>query len=139
MKSFFDTNILVYLFDGDAPDKQTRAQSLLAQETAAGRILLSTQVLQEFYVTVTRKLATPLPPQEARQALAHLGALTCVNVDANHVLAAADRSQNLQLSFWDALIIESALAGGANRLYTEDLQHGQVIGNLRIENPFLET
>ena len=60
MRSFFDTKVLVYLFDDDAPEKQRRAQQLLQDEVGQGRAILSTQVLQEFYVTVTRKLASPL-------------------------------------------------------------------------------
>ena len=136
MKAFFDTNVLVYLFDADAPDKQKKARSLFKTHTEAGDILLSTQVLQEFYVTVTRKLARPLSAEQATDTLAALAELPCVSIDNQLVLAAVRRSQASKLSFWDGLIVESALHGGAAVLYSEDMQHGQKLGSLRIENPF---
>ena len=136
-RSFFDTNVLVYLFDADAPDKKETAQNLFEEQAASGQAVLSTQVLQEFYVTVTRKLADPLTEDMAEQTLRRLAALPLVNIDANHILSAVDRSRALGYSFWDALIIEAAVAGRAEILFTEDLQHGQTIDGLRIENPFL--
>lgn len=137
MRSFFDTNVLVYLFDRDAPEKQQTARHLLQDEVRAGRGVLSTQVLQEFYVTVTRKLARPLPPEDAERAVRDLAALPVTQVDSPLVLAAIGRSRSLRLSFWDALIVEAAIASGARRLLTEDLQHGQRIDGLEIQNPFL--
>jgi predicted nucleic acid-binding protein len=80
MRTFFDTNILVYLFDGDAPEKQERSRILFTTETQEGRIVLSTQVLQEFYVAVTRKLAAPLPPETAEQAVRHFSALPVARI-----------------------------------------------------------
>ena len=136
MKAFFDTNVLVYLFDADAPDKQKKARSLFKTHTEAGDILLSTQVLQEFYVTVTRKLARPLSAEQAAGAMTALAELPGVSIDNQLVLAAVRRSQASKLSFWDSLIVESALHGGSDVLYSEDMQHGQKLGNLRIENPF---
>ncbi len=68
MRTFFDSNVLVYLFDEDYPEKKAQAQALLEKETENGRILLSTQVLQEFYVTVTRKLELPLSPEKAEES-----------------------------------------------------------------------
>lgn len=136
MRVFFDTNVLVYLFDADSPRKQEQARVLLQQHTETGETLLSTQVLQEFYVAVTRKLARPLEEQQAFQALKDLAALPLVQVDANHVLAAAQRSRKLKISFWDALILESAVQGGASVLYSEDLHEGQELEGVRIKNPF---
>jgi predicted nucleic acid-binding protein len=136
MRVFFDTNILVYLFDADAAEKKELACARFETDVAAGRALLSTQVLQEFYVTVTRKLAIPLEPETAEAVVRNLSTLPIVGVDAERVLPAIARSRRLQLSFWDALIIETAIAGGAERLLTEDLQHGQIIDGLQIENPF---
>jgi predicted nucleic acid-binding protein len=137
MRYFFDTNILVYLFDEDNPDKKGRAQMLLEEETEAGQVLLSTQVLQEFYVAVTRKLAVPLSPEKAEDVVCQLIMLPLVEINRRHILGAIARSRNLQCSFWDALIIEAAISGGAGILLTEDLQHGQTIGSLEIQNPFL--
>lgn len=136
MRVFFDTNILVYLFDADAADKQTQARDRFQAEASAGRTLLSTQVLQEFYVAVTRKLAVPLEPEAAEEVVRNLAVLPVVRIDPERILAAIVKSRRLQLSFWDALIVEAALAGGAECLLTEDLQHGQTIETLRIENPF---
>lgn len=137
MKSFLDTNILVYMFDRDSPVKRATARKIFRSEGAVGNLVLSTQVLQEFYVSVTRKLALPLRPESAYRAMRHLSTLPLVAIDSPLVLSAIRRSQQLSLSFWDALIVESALQCGAARVWTEDMQHGQVIDGLRIENPFL--
>jgi predicted nucleic acid-binding protein len=138
MRTFFDTNILVYLFDADAGEKKEAASVLFQQESAAGRALLSTQVLQEFYVVVTRKLQEPLEPHAAEDIVRDLSCLPVVTINSDSVLSAIGRCRKMVLSFWDALIIETALVGGASRIITEDLQHGQVIDGLQIENPFLE-
>src|SRR2546428_1954383 len=124
MKSFLDTNVLVYLFDRDAPEKQTKARRLLEREAKEGRVFLSTQVLQEFYVSVTRKLGQPLDLETAYRAVRSLAALPIIQVDPLLILSAIRRSQSNQLSFWDALIVQAALDGGADHRYTEDLRQG---------------
>jgi predicted nucleic acid-binding protein len=129
---FLDTNVLVCLFDADAPAKQATARALLTQ----GPLILSTQVLSELYVTVTRKLGKPLDPAHASRAVADLCAFPVRDVTASLVLAAIRRSRESQLSYWDALVVETAIDAGARVLLTEDLQTGQVIGGLRVENPF---
>ncbi len=136
MRSFFDTNILVYLFDEDYPEKKAQAQALLEKETKNGRTLLSTKVLQEFFVTVTRKLEVPLSPEKAEEIVRQFVVFPLVEISGSHILKAIRKSINLKFSFWDALIIEAAISGGASILYTEDLQHGQIIDNLEILNPF---
>jgi predicted nucleic acid-binding protein len=136
MKVFFDTNILVYLFDGGSPAKQARARELLERHTRAGETLLSTQVLQEFYVAITRKLAAPLPLDVALEALRELAILPVVRVDTPLILSAAKVSRDRQLSFWDALVVQAAIEGGATRLYSEDMQHGQEFDGVTIHNPF---
>ncbi|MFN2384331.1 MAG: PIN domain-containing protein [Gemmatimonadota bacterium] len=136
MRAFLDTNILVYLFDDDAPVKKATAQHLLQGLDSDGQAILSTQVLQEFYVSVTGKLAQPVPSEEAETAVRALMALPIVQVDPEMILGAVARSRSARLSLWDALILEAALAGGATLLYSEDFQHGQAIDGLRIENPF---
>jgi predicted nucleic acid-binding protein len=137
MRVFFDTNVLVYLFDADDEVKKELARARFEAEASVGRVLLSTQVLQEFYVSVTRKLSVPLAPETAEAIVRDLSLLPVVAIDAEKILAAIHRSRMLTLSFWDALIIEAALAGGADLLLTEDMQHGRIIESLRIENPFL--
>lgn len=134
---FFDTNVLVYTADADAPDKQATAIALVRRCVDAGTILLSTQVLQEFYVTVTRKLARPLGPASALEAMMRLAALPLVMVTPEMIVAAAQLSNRGQMSFWDALVVRAAAAGGAEVLYSEDLSHGSIVDGVRIANPFV--
>ena len=133
---FVDTNVFVYLFDGDSPEKQEVARRILKDRPED--LVLSIQVLGEFYVTVTRKLAKPLAPETARKAVADLCALRVRPVLPELVQTAVQRSNASQLSYWDALIVESAIDAGAALLLTEDLQHGQKFGRLRVVNPFLD-
>lgn len=137
MRTFFDTNILIYLFDEDAPEKKNLAQELFERETDAGRAVLSTQVLQEFYVAVTKKMADPLSPEIAENVVRNFAELPLIQIDSTLILTAISKSRSLGFSFWDALIIAAALSGGAECLFTEDLQHGQIIDEMRIENPFV--
>jgi predicted nucleic acid-binding protein len=136
MKSFFDTNVLVYLFDADSPDKRRKARALFQKHAEAGDILLSTQVLQEFYVAVTRKLARTLDAGAAAEAVSSFAELPLVQIDSKLIIAAIHRSRNNQLSFWDALIVQAAVEGHAGTLYSEDMQHGQTLDGLRVVNPF---
>jgi predicted nucleic acid-binding protein len=133
-RAFVDTNVLVYLFDRDAPDKRARARRLLAE--LGGRAVVSTQVLQEFFVSVTRKLARPLPEDEAEAAVRDLAGLDVVELDVALVLQAITLARRQRLSLWDSLIVGAALARGCEVLFSEDLQHGRRLGALRIENPF---
>ena len=134
---FVDTNVLIYLFDDDSPGKKARAQALLDEEK--DQIVLSTQVLGEFYVNVTRKLEEPLSPDAAAQAVEDFSRLEVQSITPELVLAAVRRSRSSLLSYWDSLIVETARSAGAAILYTEDLQHGQEIDGLRIVNPFAST
>lgn len=136
MRAFFDTNVLVYLFDADAPEKRDIARGLLQREANAGRVVLSTQVLQEFFATATRKLAVPLDVADAERAVRSLAEFALVQIDAPLILAGIDASRTLRLSFWDALVVKAALQAGSAVLYTEDMQHGQLIEGMRICNPF---
>ena len=137
MRSFFDTNVLVYLFDTDAPEKQKKSRILFESEAQNGRLVISTQVLQEFYVTVTRKLAEPLSAEEAEETIRRLSTFPVIRIEVEHILGAVQRNQTLGFSFWDALIVETALSSGSTVLYTEDLQHGRMIEGLKITNPFV--
>jgi predicted nucleic acid-binding protein len=133
---FLDTNIAVYLFDTDAPSKQQRVREIFSDRAYQGQLITSTQVLQEFYVSVTRKLTKPLDPETAYRAVQDLAVFPIIQVDTPLILSAISRSRTDQLSFWDALIVQAALAGGATSLYSEDLQDGRVIDGMGIENPF---
>ena len=136
MKFFFDTNVLVYLFDADSSDQRKKARALFRKHSEAGDILLSTQILQEFYVAVTRKLARPLEVAAAAQAVSSFAELPLVQIDSKLILSAIHRSRNNQLSFWDALVVQAAIEGHAGTLYSEDMQHGQMLDSLRVVNPF---
>lgn len=135
-RSFLDTNVLVYCFDAGESAKQRRAQQIVEQSD--DELVVSTQVLQEFYVTVVRKLARPLTEDEAEQAVRELAALPTIATDTPLVLAAIASSRQLHLSLWDALVLQAALAGGCTRLLSEDLQHGFQLEGVRVENPFLD-
>lgn len=133
-RAFLDTNVLVYLFDQDSPEKKRRAREILSAE--APQAVISTQVLQEFYVSVTRKLGRPLPEADAEAAVRDLAHLDVHTVDVEMVVSAVARSRKDRLSLWDSLVVETALRAGCRRLLTEDMQDGQVFGVLRVENPF---
>jgi predicted nucleic acid-binding protein len=133
---FFDTNVLIYAVDEEAPEKLEIAGSLVEEHLVEGDGMISVQVLREFY-SASRRLPRPLSDEQAREMVGYFSTFRTLAEDARMVLGAVRRSQEASLSFWDALIVEAALTGGADRLITEDLQHGQVIEGLRIENPFL--
>jgi predicted nucleic acid-binding protein len=130
---FVDTNVLIYLFDHGEPGKRAIAKEIFRQYQ---RIWLSTQVLQEFCVVVTRKLERPLAPDRALQSVQHLLAYPTAVVTPALVIAGIRRSIDSHLSLRDALIVETALSEGAGLLITEDLQDGWQIGAMRVWNPF---
>lgn len=103
----------------------------------ADAIVISTQVLQEFYVNVTRKFARQLSDEQILLATRNLGRLPVVEVSVGMIFSAIGLAWQFRLSFWDSLILEAALESQCRLLLTEDLQHGQRIGSLTVENPFL--
>ena len=133
---FLDTNVLVYLFANEDPRRQEPAERLYGQTAADGSTVISTQVLQEFYSVATRKLRAVIDPSTARLALQEFTEHRVVQVTPRMVLQAAGRSDSDQLSIWDALIVEAALAGGCRTLYSEDFAHGRAFGPLRVVDPF---
>lgn len=135
MKAFFDTNVLVYRVDFREPAKRAVAERLIDAAVVAGTAILSTQTLIEFYNSVTRKLG--MPSAHAKVIAEGYGRIPLVTLTAPLIFAAMDRHAGGQFSFWDALIVEAALAGGAKVLYTEDMQDGLVVDGLTITNPFL--
>jgi predicted nucleic acid-binding protein len=134
--TFVDTNVLVYAHDRSEPAKQPIARVLLAGLWRDRAGAISTQVLQEFYVVVTRKFDPPMGRAAAREVVALYGEWPVVQVDVPLVLAASGLEERHGLSFWDALVVEAARRCGATRLVTEDLQAGRRIGGVRIEDPF---
>jgi predicted nucleic acid-binding protein len=134
---FVDTNILVYAYDRDAGSKRQVARDLLAQLWIERRGVLSTQVLQELYVTVTRKLQRPMPRMAARRLIGLYGRWQVREIRVADLRLASEIEENYQLSFWDGLIVAAATSLGARRVASEDMQHGQQIGSVRIVNPFV--
>jgi predicted nucleic acid-binding protein len=136
-RSFVDTNILVYAHDLAASDKRSAAQALVADLWASRSGALSTQVLQELYVTLRYKVEQPLECTEALALIEDYACWELVVNDVESVRGASQLEARYQISFWDALIIEAANAAGCERLYTEDLNHGQMYGRVRAVNPFV--
>lgn len=134
-RSFVDTNLLVYAHDVSAGVKHQRARELIESLWGDRSGVLSTQVLQELYVSL-RKARRPLPAPEARQVVADYLRWEIVVNTGDSVLEAVDIETRYRLSFWDALIVQASMASGAERLYSEDLSHGQVYGTVRVINPF---
>jgi predicted nucleic acid-binding protein len=137
MICFFDTNVLVYCMDAGDPVRQARAIERFARACEQDTVVLSAQVLQEFYAITTRKLKPPLPPAEALAQVERLANFEVLGSSAASVLESVRLAQRYRLQWWDALILEAALRSGADLLVTEDGQHGQRFGKLTLENPFI--
>ena len=137
MICFFDTNVLVYCMDAGDPVRQSRAIERFARACEQDTVVLSTQVLQEFFVITTRKLKPPLLPAEALPPMARLSNFDVLGSRARSLLASVRLAQRYRLQWWDALILEAALRSGADLLVAEDGQHGQRFGKLTLENPFI--
>jgi predicted nucleic acid-binding protein len=135
-RAFVDANVVVYAFDESAGAKQTIAAQLLADLWEDGSGCLSVQVLQEFFVTVTRKVAAPMAVDEASERVRELAAWRVFAPGAEDVVAAIGLHQKSGLSFWDAMIVHAAAESGCDVLWTEDLIDGQLIRGVRIRNPF---
>jgi predicted nucleic acid-binding protein len=135
MLVFVDTNILVYTFDPSQGDKHAVAARICRELLEQDRICLSTQVLQELYVTLTRKAGIAV--ETALSVLDDLSQWLVFSVDYRAVRDAAVIARDSQLSFWDALLVAAANRLGAAVLLTEDLNHGQMIAGVEVRNPFV--
>jgi len=135
-RTFLDSNVLVYSVDESPVEKAKHERAVELLGVQPENLVVSTQVLQEFYVVTTRKLRNPLSEERAARAVRGIAKLDVVGIDAPLVLAAVDTSRTAQISLWDALIIEAASRAGCERVLSEDLNAGQVIRGVRIENPF---
>ena len=134
VEAFLDTNVLVYAAAGRGREETKRSRALaLIEDLDFG---LSAQVLQEFYVTVVRKVEVPLTPVEAVDWIEQWEAYPCQALDASLVKLGAEMSQRHRISYRDGAIIAAAEALGAPMLFTEDLNDGQTYGSVRVVNPF---
>ena len=136
MTTFFDTNVLVYAVDAGDPARQQIAIDRFARAIKDDTVVLSTQVLQEFYNITTRKLKPPLSAREAASQVSHLCNFDVANATSDSIMAATLLQQKHQMHWWDALILEAALRVNADILVSQDGQHGQRFGRLVMENPF---
>jgi predicted nucleic acid-binding protein len=136
-KVFVDTNVLIYAHDQDARKKQPRAAEWLRKLWNSGMGRLSTQVLGEFYVTVTRKLGKPLSRSVAREVVRNYGLWVESAITPPTVIRASEISEAWQVSFWNSMILAAAEQDSADILLTEDLSHHQIIAGVRIVNPFV--
>jgi predicted nucleic acid-binding protein len=135
-KTFLDTNVIVYGYDTSAGRKHEIAREILTVLWNSGLGVISTQVLQEFFVTVTRKIPKRLGLSVARRILVDFLKWEVILIDGNLLLDAVDLQDKHKFSFWDSMVLCSAIRSGAKTLYSEDLQDGALIGGMAVTNPF---
>jgi predicted nucleic acid-binding protein len=133
---FIDTNILVYAHDRSAGEKHSRAKGVMRELWEKRSGCVSIQVLQEFYVTVTQKVAKPMDPEAAGRVISDMAHWRLHSPEAADVLGAIDIQQRYQTSFWDAMILQSAAQLQCDVILSEDLQAGREYSGLRVVNPF---
>ena len=135
-KYFLDTNVLVYANDNTEEVKHTTAVLLITDGIRSGRVVISTQVLSEFWVTVTQKIKVPLDREKAEKEIESFRAFRVIGIEYHTVRTAIHIQKRYQLSYWDALIISAAQMAGCEYLFSEDLNEGQRYGNVVVSNPF---
>jgi len=136
-REFVDANVLVYAFDSSAGARQVAAKELLERLWESGTGCVSVQVLQEFFVTVTRKVSKPLSIDDAADRVREFATWKVFAPTADDVLAAIGVQQQARISFWDAMIVRAAVELKCDVLWTEDLADGQLLRGVRIRNPFV--
>jgi predicted nucleic acid-binding protein len=135
-REFVDANVLVYAFDASAGPKQHAARALLERLWESNTGCLSVQVLQEFFVTVTRKVAKPLPVEDAAARIREFASWKVFAPTADDVLAAIELHTRASIGFWDAMIVVAAAESGCDVLWTEDLNDSQLLCGVRVRSPF---
>lgn len=135
-KVFVDTNVLVYAYDKDAGEKHRIAVDIMKDLWRSGLGTISTQVLQEFFVTLTKKISAPLDISVVRETIRRLSKWDVLLIDVETIIRATELQERYKYSFWDSLIIASAIAGGAKTIISEDLADSQIIQGITIKNPF---
>jgi predicted nucleic acid-binding protein len=131
---FFDTNVLLYMYDGSNEVKRQASIALFRRSIDANTFTISTQVVQEFYVAATRKLR--LNRATAHTMIASLCEMRVVTMQPKHLLLAVELEDRYGTSYWDAMILAAANLVGARVVYTEDLNHGQTYAGVKVQNPF---
>jgi len=136
LTAFVDSNVLVYAVSADEPEKQRVAREIVARGFTEGCFAISTQVMLEVYVNITRKAKIGLPPREAFDYVRAFAEWPVVEMTPDLVLAALGLAERSQISPWDAAILETARQAGCTTVLSEDLADGQAYGGIRVENPF---
>lgn len=135
-REFVDANVLVYAFDSSAARKQQTAQQLVERLWESGTGCVSIQVLQEFFVTTTKKVPKPLPVDDAKARIREFAAWTVFAPKADDIVGAIDLHAQAKIGFWDAMVVLAAAESECDVLWTEDLNDGQLLRGVRIRNPF---
>ena len=138
LAAFVDSNVLVYAVSDDEPEKQQRAREIVARGFTEGCFAISTQVMLEVYVNITRKSKIGLPPRQAFEYVRALAEWPVVEMTPELVLAALELAERSKISPWDAAILETARQAGCSKVLSEDLGDGQSYGGITVENPFRE-
>ena len=134
--AFFDTNVLIYADDAATPAKQRRAISLIVEHQRDHSLVVSLQVLQEYFAAATRKLK--VDPATVQGKVEILARGRVVRFTERDVIAAIELHRLTQISFWDAMIVHAARAVNATVLYSEDLAHGSAVAGVTVRNPFAQ-
>ena len=137
-RAFLDTNILVYAYDQHDPVKQKKAQELITTGIEQENLVLSVQVLGEFFNVVTRRIPRPVTSDEAREIITSISILPVQEIDLAMVNRAIDIHKKYQIAYWDALIISAAERSGCKLILSEDLSDGQTYHDIFVRNPFTE-
>ena len=135
-RSFLDTNILVYAYDSNEPQKQQKAQMLLAEGIEKESAVLSIQVLSEFFNVVTKHIKQPMSSDEAQEIISTLSILPVQEIDLPMVGRAIDTHREYKISYWDALIVSAAERAKCAKIITEDLSDNQTYHDIVVFNPF---
>ena len=135
-KIFLDTNIIVYAYDTHEPQKQREAQILLTTGIEEESVVISVQVLGEFFNVITRRIKQPMSPDEAQEIIASLSVLSIEDIDLSMVNRAISIHKGFRISYWDALIVATAERAKCTKILSEDLNHGQIYNGILVSNPF---
>jgi len=135
-KIFLDSNLLVYAYDDHEPERRDRARAILSKTIADHTAVVSAQILSEFFVVVTRRIAVPMSPDEAEKIVEILSVLPCVDIDLPLVKRAIETHIRYRISYWDALVVAAAERVNCAMIYSEDLNDGQSYYDSVVVNPF---
>jgi predicted nucleic acid-binding protein len=132
--AFFDTNIFVYADDSSNPVRRQKAVALIEEYVQSNSLIISLQVIQEYYAAATRKLH--VDPELAQAKVELMAQMRVVRLQERDIISAIELHRLHKLSFWDAMVVHAARLGGARVLFSEDLDHGRSWSGLTIVNPF---